>query len=534
MKSVVEQLSKMRAGEETVTIHNPKLAGKTVSFFSLTIQSPDEIAQIFHLMEKSRAAEQTGAFLDTLILLCDVTVDGVREKEDCRYRVNFFISGDEVLCITPLGDPIEIPLLKTPVWKKWAKDVNTRNKLLELTPPDGAATPTRDRASSSKSLIKAPPHLPQPTFYEARSGATAVSDGRDLRDWNAIEGMIAMLHAPKGSDMQTRFEPCSLLLSWWGKPTGAELEILKHELQNLEFDALKTYFVCLSWAIGNHQVSTSLDSIIEAIGRGTDARRKGQRAIWREKIWRWMLIFDSLSVIGARPGTWREPRDGDKKREKMDPDKLYSRDALLKIIGTRATEQGTFDNSAPPKEITFVAGAWVNEFRGNREILSDFGNVLTIARISCGKPSGAWASCIGFALNQKWREQASRAPVTIITKEDDKKVIMQKFSPFTRRILLGQLWRSDVDPKKILDSKDPARAKEYWDAAIEILRKDGIIGIYQEIKSLPTEREGWKDAWLDQPLDIRPIGDARKDAIEIYQKAQEARKRTRKKTPKMG
>jgi hypothetical protein len=389
----------------------------------------------------------------------------------------------------------------------------------------GVSLDKKDKSS------RTPHSLPQPTFIEARTGATAISDGRDLRDWQAVEGIMAMLHAPKDSKMQTRFEPCPLLLSWWGNPTGAQLETLQNELQSMEFDALVTYFVCLSWAIEEFQVTTSIDSIIEAIGRGTDARRSTAiREKWRCKVWRWMLLFDSLAVIGARPGTWREPRDGDKKREKMDIGKLYSQDALLKIIGTRATDQGTFDNSAPPKEITFVAGPWVNQWRGNREILSEFGNVRAIASIPRGKPSGAWAACVGFALQQKWREQAATAPVTRITKstkEGTAKTTTQKFRPFTRRVLLAQLWRSDVDPDEILKGEHPERAKEYWNAAIVILKKNGVVGIYKEIEPLAATGYGWQDAWLDQPLDIRPTGDNRKDAIVIHDKATAARKRTR-------
>lgn len=413
--------------------------------------------------------------------------------------------------------------------------VKLRNEAWGIVPPESLLKIIANWQQPAKAIERAPrapKMLPHPTFYEARTGATAISDGRDLRDWGMIDGMAAMLHAPKDSTMQTRFEPCSMLLGWWGKPTGAELETLKCELQNLEFDALVTYFVCLSWAIKDDRVATSLDSIIEAIGRGTDARRSTKnRQELRAKVWRWMLLFDSLAVIGARPGTWREPRDGDKKRERTDPAKLYSRDALLKIIGTRATEQGTFDNSAPPKEITFIAGDWVSQWRGNREMLSDFGNVRAIASIPRGKPSGAWAACVGFALNQKWREQASYAPVTRITK-GDKKAITQKFRPFTRRALLAQLWRSDVDPEEILKGVNPERAKEYWDAAIEILKKEDVIGIYQEIKPLTVTGYGWQDAWLDQPLDIRPTGDTRKDAITIHKAATEAKKRTRKKPPK--
>jgi hypothetical protein len=339
-----------------------------------------------------------------------------------------------------------------------------------------------------------------------------------------------MLHAPKDAIMQTLFEPCALLLGWWGSSTDAEIEVLRNELQDLEFDALVTYFVCLSWAIEEYQVTTSLDNIIEAIGRGKDARRSTKaRKEWRALVWRWMLLFDSLAVIGARPGTWREPRNGDSKREKIDPSKLHSKDALLKIIGTRENEQGTFDNSEPPKEVSFVAGPWVNQWRGNREILSQFGNVRAIAAIPRGKPSGAWAACVGFALQQKWREQAAKTPITRITK-GEKKLATQKFAAFTRRKLLAQLWRSDVDPQEILNGSDPSRAKEYWDAAIKLLQENGVIGYYKEVKALKEERQGWQDEWLDQPLDIRPTGDNRKDAMKINKSATAARKRGRHKS----
>jgi hypothetical protein len=473
-------------------------------------------------------------------------VDDKQHRDISTSLLEAYSSGDAQACdvLTAAGSFIGalIDIVVKEGESKVAREVKIREVMAQIEQSPELDQTLREYISRFSEWLKlpetekrkkhqAPRALPQPTFYEARTGATAISDGRDLRDWNPIEGMMAMLHAPKDSIMQTRFEPCSLLLGWWGKPAGAELETLQCELQKLEFDALVTYFVCLSWAVEEYQVTASLDSIIEAIGRGTDARRstKARQAL-RAKVWRWMLLFDSLAVIGARRGTWREPRDGDKKRAKMDADKLYSRDALLKIIGTRATEQGTFDNSAPPKEVTFVAGPWVNQFRGNREILSDFGNVRAIASIPRGKPSGAWAACIGFALNQKWREQAATAPVTRTTR-GTKKIATQKFRPFTRRVLLAQLWRSEVNPEEILKGTNPERAKEYWEAAVVILKKDGIIGIYKEIEPLAEGRQDWQDAWLDQPLDIRPAGDSRRDAIEIHQSAETARKRGRKKTP---
>ena len=189
-------------------------------------------------------------------------------------------------------------------------------------------------------LSDLPLRLSQPTFIEAREAGTAISDGRDLRNWRAMEGMIAMLHCPQNARLQTRFEPSTLLLSWWGKSQGADLQTLQEELKRLDLEALVTFFVCLSWTIEEFQVTTSIDAIITAIGRGEDARRSSkERAKWRAKVWRWLALFDSLAVVGARPGIWREPRDGDDKRAKIEATELESHDALLKVMGYRQSEQ---------------------------------------------------------------------------------------------------------------------------------------------------------------------------------------------------
>jgi len=375
-----------------------------------------------------------------------------------------------------------------------------------------------------------PERMPQRTFFEARAMATAISDGRDLRNWEAIEGTLAMLHDAKGAyKMQTRFEPGALLMGWWDKCNSApELASLQNELQSLELDAFVTFHICLSGVLENPELDTSLDGIIAAIGRENDARRSVQsRELWRAKVWRWLMLFDSLAVVGARPGVWKEPRDGDNKRKRVDSQQLYSKDALLKIIGQRGTEQGTLDNSEVPKEVVLVAGPWARQWRGNREMLSEFGTLRAIAGIPRGKPSGSWATCVGFLLQQRWREQAAARPVRRKT-VGEKRFAVQKFKPFTRRGLLLETWRSDDDVMKILESDDPSRARKYWDQAIKILQQAEVIGLYQEIEPLKTKGYGWQEAWLDQPLDIRPTGDGWKDAIKISESATQAKKRGRK------
>jgi hypothetical protein len=382
---------------------------------------------------------------------------------------------------------------------------------------------------------KFPDHLPQATFLEARSMATAISDGHDLRSWAAIDGALALLHAPAKAYFQTRFEPSSLLLGWWDRSSHAlGITALQAELKNLEQDAQMTFIVCLSGVIKTGELDISLDEIITAIERDVDARRsKEARALWRSKVWRWLLIFDSFSVIGARPGRWKEPSDGKSKtRRVIEPQTLYSSDALFKIIGRRGIEQGTLDNSAVPQEVTLVAGPWVRKFRGNREILSDFGDLKAITAIRRGTPSGSWAACIGLSLQQKWREKSSKAPVVQVGEDKDgKKRITQRFPPVTRRQLIDEAWRSDHDVMEILESDKPGRAKDYWQKAIKELQKLGVIGYYKEIDKLPAGYE-WQQKWLDQKLDIRPGTLLRVDAVKIRQSAQQARKRGKKKPAK--
>lgn len=426
-------------------------------------------------------------------------------------------------------------------WYKYAEQhLKVSTKWLKAYLPDYKPSKAKEKKPAGRGI---PDRLPQRTFFEARAMATAISDGRDLRNWAAIQGVTAMLHDAKGSyKMQTRFEPGALLMGAWGITNNApEIEHLKNELQALELDALVTFHVCLSGALEKPELDTSIDGIIAAIGRDADARRsKENRALWRGKVWRWLCLFDSLAVFGARPGVWKEPRDAENKRARIEPQKLYSQDALLKIIGQRGTEPGAIENRAVPQEVVLVAGPWARQFRGNREMLAEFGTLRTIASIPRGKPSGAWATCIGLMLQQRWREQAAKCEVQTVkvTRKSadgdsvEKRVLTQEFKPFTRRALLLDTWRSDDDVMKILESDTPRRAKAYWEQAIKILQELEIIGIYRESKPLKAGAYGWQDEWLDQSLDIRPAGDNRKNAIAIGHAAIAAKKRTRKATTK--
>jgi hypothetical protein len=388
--------------------------------------------------------------------------------------------------------------------------------------------PTPDFRTAPKTRRKLPKSIPHATFPEAKAGALAISDGRDRRDWRTVEGALALLHSPKRAAHQVRFEPNNILADWWGK-SPASAEILWEELQKMDMDSVMLYHVTLANILFDPKArfTASIDDLIKAIGREGEAKRSAaSRADWRRKVWRALLLFDSLAIIGARSGTWREPGSAGQKRDKMAPEKLISRDALFRIIGTRET-QGSFDNSEPPKEVSLVPGEWLMQFHGNREILSEFGDVLKIAAIPRGKAAGNWAACAGLMLNQLWRERAAKAARKRAGKGET-----LDFGTFTRRQLLERTLRSDHDISAMLqDSKNAGRCRDYWKAAIKQLKSAGIIGHYSEGEE--SAHEDWRERWLDQPLDIRPKT-AMPQALKINADAAKARARTpRKKAPKL-
>ncbi len=383
---------------------------------------------------------------------------------------------------------------------------------------------------------KMPAILAQCTFIEGRAFAAAIGDGRDGRHWEEIQGALALLHRSPKAKHSTRFEPNALLLGWWGT-SGAQIETLHNELARLDFDDVILFHVVLSAILHSEKArfSVPLDGLIKLIGRDSDARRStAAREQWRRKVWRSIVLFDSLAVYGTRPGKWREPGTKGEKRDKMSEQTLYSCDPLIRIVGTRDTEQGTFDGSAPPKEVSIVPGDWLMPFHGNREVLSELGNVLQLAQIARGKPSGAWAVCAGLMLNQLWREEATRAQKTSnsrTVKGQEIKVEVLKFRTFTRRELLAGTLRSDYGVHAILsDPTHAPRARGYWDGAVKELKKAGVIGYYAEGKA--RAGESWREVWLDQPLTIRPTGETLENALAIHKSAETAKRRGKaRKTP---
>lgn len=366
---------------------------------------------------------------------------------------------------------------------------------------------------------KLPVYLPQPTFHEIRNASIALADGPTGRNWEQVLGETALRHVIPGEPLQTKLV-AGVSLQWWGTPFT--YDELFQGLKEAGAPAALFLEIIVSYVIQEGTFTVKIDDLIKMIGWDMTARlNKEKRNQCRRQVWQWLLMCADLIIIGARPGTYRDPDT----KEKED---LTSNDPFIMIAGKKMPKQMTFDGSETPREITIAPGEWIDRFRGKRHILPDFGNVLLLAGIPADKPSGAWAQAIGMTLNQKWRE-ASAARVELSHAGEENKLTV-RYPPFTRRELLETIPpRPEFDVRTILNGPNPKRAQEYWKKAISILKRRGQIGHCVERSRIPTTRTGWKEAWLDQKLDIRPKEEGLQATAEIHKKAKEARRaRTRK------
>lgn len=375
-------------------------------------------------------------------------------------------------------------------------------------PPKGRTDRERRRRNDLPTAIM------QQTFQEMRSIAVATADGPSFRRWEQVQGEIALRHVIPDQPHQIKLVPNARMVGWLPSPMSyAHLEA---ELQSAGLPAALLEYVAVGIVLQQGRVTITLDELARYMG--LVPRSSAERKTIRREIYRWLVLLSSMAVIGQRPGRYRDPHT----REELE---LISRDPLVLIAGERFDKNASSDD--PPIDVTIDAGAYLDEHRGNHQVLPYLGNVRKIASIAAGKPSGAWAQSIALALHQRWRERAHDAAVGHVG--DGNHLVVRFDKPFTREDLLD-LFRAEPYFRDVLEGPHPKRAQTYWEEAISLLRdnkQNQIIGYYKALKPLPTARQGWQKAWLAQPLDIRPAGDDRAAVAEIATRTTAA-KRVRK------
>lgn len=361
--------------------------------------------------------------------------------------------------------------------------------------------------TTGRHRVRRPVAVPQQTFVEARDVGIALADGRGLRNWTRLDGDLALRHQVTGSRLETKLVGASLVNLLDLPPT---MQALEDTVQSLGLRAVLLLHVCLALALEQQEVTVALDDLLLMIGWTPHSR--SERDTQRAALWQWLCVLDSLLVIGRRPGRYTDRIT----RQVLD---LTSEDALIRITGRRLPRCASDEPNRVPIELTFVAGPWLNRWRGNEQVLSYLGDVMKLAALPAGQPTGAWGQAIGLALQQRWRELASRADIKRV---GEQKYATVRTQPFTRRELLS-LFRPEPSLDQLLSSRNPRRACEYWSGAIKMLAEQGIIRSCREKASLDIRRQGWAQAWITQPLDIRPGTDGTHAIVAIEARAQAAR-----------
>jgi hypothetical protein len=369
-----------------------------------------------------------------------------------------------------------------------------------------------------KALTLIPARIPQQTSMEFRSFSSALADTPSLRRWHDIEAEVALRHIVDGCDLQVVI--CAgNALQWLGLPTTHEA--LREEVRQLGLDGIFLMHILAHLALAEDRVEISLDELIRAIGKEAEARKSREhRARLRRWVWRALLLFENLATVGRRKGVYRD-RDTNEALDLA----TTSVDAILRITGYDLADPFSPDKSSPPVVVRYTIGPWLEKVRGDRRILTTFGNLRKLAALPSGKAAAAWAKSIGLGLHQRWREGAYDADVYAVG--DNNKPTAKFKRAITRRdLLLGEvLPRAYPDPEAILNSEMPGRARDYCNKAIGILKEMGIIGFYREEGTLQKMREGWQQEWLDQPLDIRPKSEGIEDIAKISRSRANAKKK---------
>jgi hypothetical protein len=335
-----------------------------------------------------------------------------------------------------------------------------------------------------------PAHVPQQTFAEVRAVAAAIADAPTLRDWRPLPDGIGLKHVRSGwtVGLRTEFIPGPALRAQWSDSPASE--ILQATLKTSSLDCILLLHLLLVLVREHGQVTVSLAELAAAIGERRP-RGETERADLFARLWNWLLVLDSLHVVGRRAGKYPAPGN---------PGRFLDLHTYGPLIRLSAEPAGLGrGGEAVPSHATVVAGAWLEPLRGNVTVLQSFGDIRRL--VSLPRKAGPWARGVGLSLQQRWREDAQN--MQAVPMAANGQMIIGGCKRLTRRDLLS-LFRVSPDYEKLLRGPNPYRAVGYWEKAVAELQGLGLISPDYKDPPQPNHRKQWQDEWLDQPLDLRP------------------------------
>ena len=265
-----------------------------------------------------------------------------------------------------------------------------------------------------------------------------------------------------------------------------------------------------------------LDDVAEKIGYDVDGCTAPQREELRAQVWDFIQYGARAIVIGRRKDYY------DIRTKQLIETQVES--PPWRILEIERPVQTAMFGETPRRVQLLVSKQWEPLL-----VAASLAQYLPCAEIVGSIPTkqtaGAWARVIGMALANFWR----RNPHEVIPIQVEQKADEIEAAPIrpTRRELLERYTPKTtlraMPPLEMLESKDPKRAVKYWCDALALLKEKGIIApegeslrtVRQMLESFP--RQGWKDLWLDEKVDLSP-GSAIVAAVKERAKAKPRRK----------
>jgi hypothetical protein len=368
-----------------------------------------------------------------------------------------------------------------------------------------------EREKSEKTKIgssKLPAVVRIQTSAEITGSLRAISDGATGRNWSRSKAEVALIHSDPKKHHESKLSPVN---------ADCTYDLLEQQLREVSEPecALQSHFV-FEAVLTHDRAYLELDYLIRELGwkPHSVAERQEMRVI----VYKRLCLLSQLSSHGERVEMYADSIT--KKREK-----IYGFGKLIYLLDPYFTERQIKEGDNIPTGITVAAGDKLNEHRGNKKILQDIGNARRLAGLPTGQAQGDWAVSIGLALNYYWREGASRAQINRAGEENLPTPMVKKF---TRKELLDMFPSVKFPVNDILESDKPKRAQVFFDGAIKLLKKKGVISWVSPPATLP--RQGWQRTWLNEEmLDIRPANEAKQNVMDIAKAAQNKRKSFAKK-----
>jgi hypothetical protein len=354
------------------------------------------------------------------------------------------------------------------------------------------------------------PEFEAVVFGVVRDGRTPSTKGTL---WLEVPGEVALTHKPPGSALSLRLGASAVddPLKDYAPLVATSYEDLRgllatHAGQRTAY--LLNYALALAASNEPGHVTVSIDELVGV--SGPRPRSEGERLQRRRETWEGLRLFAHIAVYGRRVSYENAG------------EMLRTAGPLIAFTERADEGQLSLDGAEPPREITYVAGPWLERLAtADPGLLPYFGDVLALAQQSDRRASYVWEKAIAWALGQRLRVNAKDAKESRqgMDKDGAAKASKLQTRDFTRRDLLDYL-NPEPHYADVLASPHPHRAVTYWDDAVALLKQHGVVGSgrgdYVEHgpapwrkpkdwpKGKPFKPQGWQDAWLEQKFTIRP------------------------------